>query len=209
MAYHLPDWLIQKDLEVWKTVHANGHTPFLDIVIPFVRNENFWAPLYIFLLVYVTLNFKKAGWVWCLLFFAAFGCSDYINSSILKPLFDRLRPCNTPELQSMMHLLVPCGGGKSFPSSHAANHFAMGVFSAITFSRHLKFAWVFFIAWALLVSYAQVYVGVHFPLDVLGGAVVGTVIGTLFALFFGIRFRLSKPKPPADAAATVAVAHNR
>lgn len=200
MAHYLPDWLIQQDLEVWKAVHVEGRSAFLDAVIPFVRNENFWAPLYIFLLVYAILNFKKSGLIWCLFFFAAFGCSDYVNSSILKPLFDRLRPCNTPELQSMMYVLVPCGGGKSFPSSHAANHFAMAVFSAITFYKHARYAWIPFLLWALLVSYAQVYVGVHFPLDVLGGAIVGSFFGALFALLFGIWFRLRKKSPSAMAA---------
>jgi len=202
----VPEWLLKADLQAWMAIHVNGHTAFLDWLIPFFRNENLWAPLYIFLLVYVTLNFKKAGWVWCVLFFAAFACSDHLNSAILKPYFHRIRPCNTPELQGILQLLVPCGGGLSFPSSHAANHFAMGIFSAITLSKNLKYAWVFFILWAMLVSYAQVYVGVHFPLDVLAGAVVGGTIGALFAILFHLRFKLRKPALPATDAVEV---HNQ
>lgn len=89
----------------------------------------------------------------------------------------RLRPCNNPYLQDIVHLVVHCGSGYSFPSSHATNHFALGIFSAYTIKK--KWVWVAGIAWAVLVAYSQIYVGVHFPGDVLVGGILGIIIGIL------------------------------
>jgi undecaprenyl-diphosphatase len=108
----------------------------------------------------------------------------------MKPIFHRVRPCNNPALNSIIHLIVPCGSGYSFPSSHAANHFAMGIFSAITLGKRYKWVLPLAIVWAISVSFAQVYVGVHYPIDVTCGGIIGTIIGIstgkLFNRYFGI-----------------------
>jgi membrane-associated phospholipid phosphatase len=89
---------------------------------------------------------------------------------------------------SHIRLLVACPAGYSFTSSHAANHFGMASFFFFTF-RHIisKWAWMPFV-WAFFIVYAQVYVGVHYPLDVLGGAALGMLIAWTLALFFNKRF---------------------
>jgi undecaprenyl-diphosphatase len=90
---------------------------------------------------------------------------------------------------------VPCGSGLSFPSSHAANHFSISVFTGVTLGWYKKWIWPAVIAWAALVCYAQVYVGLHYPLDVFSGALLGALTGAATGKFFNRRFGLvNKPE---------------
>ena len=160
--------------------------------MPYLRNSYYWTPLYLFLLLFVIINFKGRGWWWVLIFLCTVSLTDIISSRILKEVFERLRPCQDPDFMGYVRLLVDqCSGGSSFTSSHAANHFGMATFFFITF-RHLfkKWAWLVFI-WAAAVGYAQVYVGVHYPGDVLGGAVAGILMGSLTGVFFNKRYGIA------------------
>lgn len=189
-------WLIGTDHKVWYYMNTRWHHPILDTIIPFVRNQYFWAPLYLFLLIFIPYKFGKRGWMWCVFYLIAFTISDQVAVNVIKPFFHRLRPCNNPFLAQKVHLLVECGSGLSFPSAHASNHFAMGIFSAMTLGRKAKWVWPVAVAWAMLVSFAQVYVGVHFPLDVTCGALLGTTIGMAIGKVFNGYFDLSQePRP--------------
>ena len=140
-------------------------------------------------------KYKKTGWLWCLTFFISFAISDQITGGWLKPHFARLRPCANPALASIVHIIVPCGGIYSFPSSHAANHFSIGIFSAVTMGKTYKWVWPTAILWAILVSYAQVYVGVHYPLDVTVGGMIGILTGVFTGTFFNrLRARAERKK---------------
>ena len=121
----------------------------------------------------------------------------------MKPYFHRVRPCNNPYIAGIIHLLVPCGSGLSFPSSHASNHFALGVFSAMTLGRRARWVWTAGIAWAVVVSFSQVYVGVHYPLDVTVGAIVGTTIGIIVGKIYN-RYWDLKEQPAELTASEVA-----
>ncbi len=89
-----------------------------------------------------------------------------------------------------VRLLVPCSGSYSFTSSHATNHFGMAAFFFFTFRHFLKYwAWIPFV-WAFLVVYAQIYVGIHYPLDIIGGAGLGIALAWMVASFFNKRFGL-------------------
>lgn len=190
--------LINLDHLAWYYLNVLGHTPFLDAVIPYLRNQWTWAPLYLFLAVFMPLNFGRKGVMWCVFFLLTFSFSDYISASVIKPHFVRLRPCNDPELSKMVHLLVPCGSGYSFPSSHAANHFALAVFSIVSLRHLMKKIWLIAMLWAILVIYAQVYVGVHFPLDVVCGGLLGALTGIITGKVYNrIYGRLSKTALPA------------
>ena len=114
--------------------------------------------------------------------------SDTVSSKIIKKSVQRTRPCNdTNRLLEQGHevkLLVPCGSGYSFPSSHATNHFAVAVFVIFTFAAHKKWSKWGLIAWASSIALGQVYVGVHYPLDIICGGVLGSIIGWRVAFLY-------------------------
>ena len=180
-----------KEWDQWLFIQINNQqsNSFFDSVMPYLRNSFYWAPLYLFLLLFVTINFKGRGWWWVLFFLCTVSLTDIVSSKILKEAFERLRPCQDPDFLQNVRLLVNrCSGAYSFTSSHAANHFGMATFFFISF-RHLLKNWTllgFF--WATTIGYAQVYVGVHYPFDVLGGATIGVFIGLLTGRFFNKQF---------------------
>ena len=187
------------DYTLWYYLNAVWHNDFLDTVIPFFRNQWTWAPLYLFFLVFMLKNFGFRGLMWCVFFLATFAISDPVSAKLMKPMFMRIRPCNDPQLAGIVHNIVPCGSGYSFPSSHAANHFALAVFISITL-RHMG-KWITGVAliWALSVAYAQVYVGVHFPMDVTCGGIIGAIAGMLTGRLFKLKFNLETLPGAADA----------
>jgi undecaprenyl-diphosphatase len=142
-----------------------------------MRESEMWYPFYLFLLVFITLNFRKKGWFWSLYFIMTVIIADLASSNGMKHLVFRLRPCNNPAWADSMRFLANyCPVSSSFTSSHACNHFAMAMFIYRTL-RHTSPWWKGVFVWAFLISYAQVYVGVHYPLDVTGGALLGLLIG--------------------------------
>jgi membrane-associated phospholipid phosphatase len=183
------EWLDNGDRQLFLLVNGAWNHPWLDAILPIWREANTWMPLYLFLILFVVINFPTKAFSWILTAIICFAISDQMSSSLLKPFFARLRPCNDPELVGMVRLLLPnCGSGYSFTSSHATNHFAFGIFVFLTMGQVLgKWKWAF-LFWAGSVAYAQVYVGVHYPLDVLSGAILGSLIGWAMASIFQQRF---------------------
>jgi len=181
-------------LSIWQTLDSwdrtmfqffNGQltNSFFDKIAPVWREPGTWIPLYISILIYIIIKFKKQSWKWILAFVLSVSISDIISSHIIKDWIGRIRPCSEPLLIGHCRSLLGwCPSSGSFTSSHASNHFAMGVFMFYTMQRFFgKFAYIF-IAWAATIAYAQVYVGVHYPFDVLGGALLGTMIGKLMSM---------------------------
>lgn len=189
--------LIAWDYAAWYYLNTMWQNDVLDAIVPYLRNQWTWAPLYLFLLLFMTINFGRKGWMWCVFFLLTFALSDQLSATVIKPYVHRLRPCNNPYLQQFVHLLVPCGSGYSFPSSHAANHFALAVFGAITWQRHGRWIWPAALLWAVSVAYAQVYVGVHFPLDVLCGGLLGMAAGYITGKVYNRVYGLSKKETEA------------
>lgn len=198
MLETIRDIIVIADHTVWYYINVLWHLPLLDDIMPYIRNQWTWAPLYLFLAVFMPLNFGRKGIMWCVFFILTFTLCDYASASIIKPYFHRVRPCNDSELAKMIHLLVPCGSGYSFPSSHAANHFGLAIFSAISLQHKIRKIWVIALVWAFAVAYAQVYVGVHFPLDVFCGGLIGCCIGILTGRVFNRIYHLNAPSisPP-------------
>jgi len=186
----LREIIVLLDYTVWYYLNTVWHNAFLDTVIPYFRNQWTWVPLYLFLLVFMLQNFKRTGIIWCLFFLGTFAISDQLSAHVLKEIFVRIRPCNDPNLAGMVHNIVPCGSGYSFPSSHAANHFSLATFMSLTLKRFGKWISWFSFLWAALVAYAQVYVGVHFPLDVFCGGLLGIAVGIFTARIFHFKFQL-------------------
>jgi membrane-associated phospholipid phosphatase len=177
--------ILQGDYWLFSRINQLWTAPFLDTFFLFMREQELWYPFYLFLLVFATLNFRKKGWLWSAYFVMTVIISDLISSSLVKGhLVFRLRPCSNPAWADSMRFLANyCPASSSFTSSHACNHFAMAVFIYHTL-KHTSPWWKGVFVWAFLISYAQVYVGVHYPLDVICGALLGSLIGWLVSRLF-------------------------
>jgi undecaprenyl-diphosphatase len=169
--------LIQFDQNLFFTINHGLSNSFFDWLMPALRNRFFWTPLYLFIIIFSIRNYGKQGWIMILFLGLTFGCTDFISSSLIKPTVQRLRPCNDPEIKSDVKNLVDCGSGYSFPSSHASNHFGLAVFLIVLFFSKWKLILPIGLLWAASISFAQVYVGVHYPIDILAGAMLGGMIG--------------------------------
>jgi undecaprenyl-diphosphatase len=166
------------DQALFHQINGVWHHPLLDNVLPWTRHSNNWVPFYIGLLIWLVY---KIGWKtlkWLLFALINVGLTDQISSSVFKPFFHRLRPCNDPALLGETRLLLDhCSGGFSFTSSHAANHFGLAMFIFISWGMTQERFTKFFFVWAGIIAFAQIYVGVHYPLDIIGGAIIGLVSG--------------------------------
>ena len=185
------DSLVRIDSDLLLAI--NGvHSRFFDFFMPVCTDKLVWIPLYLSLLyvLFRNMSFKTA--MFCLVCIAlAAGLADVISSKALRFAVMRLRPSNLEnELHELVHIVDGYRGGRyGFPSSHAANTFSLAVFMVCLYRcRVISFFMVF---WALLNCYTRLYLGVHYPGDILAGA----VLGTLLALVFGFLFlRISKYK---------------
>lgn len=143
-------------------------------------------PFYFFLLLFVLVNYRKTGWLWVLLAACAPALGDIISSHLIKENIYRLRPCNDPALADWLRVYpgIYRPESSSFTSSHATNHFGMAMYFYLTLRPVIgKLAWLFFL-WAAAIAYAQMYVGVHYPLDIICGALLGLLIGYTLATIF-------------------------
>lgn len=177
------------DQQLFEKINGSWTNDLFDGLMPFLRNSLNWAPLYLFLLVLVLQNFKLRGAWWVVFFLVTVALTDMTGTYVFKHGFERLRPCNDPDFADHVRLLLKnCGSGYSFVSNHAANHFGMASFFFITFRQSLKkWAWIALL-WAAGVAYAQVYVGIHYPLDVFCGALLGLAFGIATGSFFNKQF---------------------
>ncbi|MBI5915427.1 MAG: phosphatase PAP2 family protein [Bacteroidetes bacterium] len=169
--------LLQFDENLFHFINSGCQNPVFDWLMPLLRNKYVWVPLYLFIVGFLLLNFEKKGLFIVLALVLAVGISDNVSSRFIKKNVQRLRPCKVLEPAQDMHLLVPCGSGFSFPSTHAANHFTVAVFLIFALGNVFRRIKIPLLLWATAIAFAQVYVGVHFPLDVLAGALLGWLIG--------------------------------
>jgi membrane-associated phospholipid phosphatase len=171
------EYLLYLDKEIFVIINQNISNPVFDVLLVFMRNRIVWIPLYFFIASFLTFNLGKKGLTILLFALITGGFSDYMSSSIIKPLVARPRPCNEKAFEIKVISRIDCGGAYSFPSSHATNHFALGMFFFLFFRKIIKKYASLFLIWAGLIAFSQVYVGVHYPLDVIGGAILGSTIG--------------------------------
>lgn len=180
-------WQHIKEYDVWLLTHINQDwsSSFLDTVLPYLRETKFWIPLYLFLVLFVTINFKSKGVWWILGFILVAAASDIISSQLIKTNVIRVRPCRDMDVMNQIRFFVNyCPQSSSFTSSHATSHFAQAMFSFLTLAPVIgRWAWLFFL-WAFIIAYTQVYVGVHYPFDVFCGALLGCGIGFALAKLF-------------------------
>lgn len=179
------------ELDTWLFLKINTVLthPLLDKIFPLWRDSEFWVPFYLFLIVLAWVNFGKRAWTWILFAVINVTLTDQASSTLVKNWVARIRPCNEEALIGKMRLLLEhCSGGFSFTSSHATNHFGFAMFVFLT-TRQVFGKWGYWLfAWAGSISYGQVYVGVHYPVDILVGAILGCCIGTLTASYYKQKF---------------------
>ncbi len=135
-----------------------------------------WIPLYLFIIFLLIRDRKQEALFLIISVFAAVALTDLASVHLFKNVFMRLRPCHEPDLAGMVNLVGRCGGKFGFVSSHAANSFVIAVLSALYLKRRILTLGLIF--WASLVAFSRVYLGVHYPGDIIGGALLGTAIAT-------------------------------
>ena len=157
----------------------NGlHVDWLDRIMVIITEMWAWIPLYLLLIYWTVKQYgKRCGWV-----FLAVGIvvlfSDQLASHVCKPLVHRLRPCYNDDFQDLIYLPNGLAGGKyGFVSSHAANTFAVATFLTAALKRYRPWAAIVLFLWALLSSYSRIYIGYHYPGDILCGAILGALVG--------------------------------
>ena len=159
----------------------NGlHTSWLDKVMIAVTQMWVWVPLYLLLIYWTVKQYGKRCW-WI---FLAVGivvlCSDQLSAHVCKPLFHRLRPCYNADLQDLIYLPKGMAGGRyGFVSSHAANTFAVAAFLTPALRKNRNWMGIVLYFWAFISSYSRIYLGFHYPGDILCGALLGILIGLI------------------------------
>jgi len=183
--------ILQFDEWLFSLLNGTFRADFLDSIAPMWRNKYFWVPFYLFILAIVGINFRKRFLPFVLFAVLTITVADTISSRVIKPLVKRDRPCRAEHLQKPAVVLISCGGGYSFTSSHATNHFAIACFFIFTIGGIFTYTRGLFLLWAASISYGQIYVGVHYPLDIIVGGLIGSLIGLVLAYLYNLRWPFS------------------
>lgn len=175
------DYILFLDTKLFLFLNHSLANPIFDKLFPFITEVDHWLLVYIIALSMLLWKGGKTGRLTVLALILTIIVTDQTVSSFIKEAVGRLRPCHTLD---NVRLLVNCGSGKSFPSAHAANNFAAAF---VIFQFYRKNIWIFFTI-ATLMAFSRVYIGVHYPLDVLAGAIIGSAIGYFISLIIKIIF---------------------
>jgi undecaprenyl-diphosphatase len=158
------------------------NTPFWDGVMHAISGKLIWVPLYLAILIYLGTTYKRKFYIILIFIILAATLSDQ-SSVLVKNIVHRLRPCNEPSLSGLVHIVKgECGGLYSFVSSHATNSFDVAMLSLL-FIRKRWYS-VSIIIWASVIGFSRIYLGVHYPGDVICGSLLGSFVGWSMYQFY-------------------------
>ena len=153
----------------------------LDGIMILISNKYVWIPLYLFLIHWLWKFDKKNFKINLIVSISTVLISDFITSSMMKPYFERLRPCNDSSLEELINVVAGCGKKFSFASSHASTTFSLASMFFLISKKKIKLMFL----WSIIIGYSRIYLGVHFFLDVIFGFLVGYLTSNLI-------YRISK-----------------
>ena len=172
----------------------SSNSPFFDQVMYTLSGKLIWVPLYLAILVFMGIKYKRKFLIILIFIILAATLADQ-SSVIVKNIVHRLRPCHEPTLTGLVHLVNgECGGIFGFVSSHATNSFDVALLSLM----FIKKGWytISIILWASVIGYSRIYLGVHYPLDVICGSLLGSFIGwSVYSLYVLTDNRILINKP--------------
>ena len=192
--------LIHIDTEILLAINA-CHASWADTLMWIISAKTTWIPLYLLLIVLLVYRYRQPApttvkWlqkvpacvVMILTIVAAVGLADFIASGILKDWVARPRPSRVPELEGVLHLVNGYKSGRyGFVSSHAANTMACGLLFSLIWRK--KITTISLMLWVAANCYSRMYLGVHYPLDILGGLIVGALVASgAYALLRNLGF---------------------
>ena len=159
------------------------HSPLWDTIMRHISGKIEWIPLYLLLLILLYKVYGKEIWKIIIGAVLVITIADQVSVKLFKEVFERYRPCHNIELKDIVHIVnQKCGGKFGFVSSHAANSFAIATYIGLLLKKQYRFILLLLIIWAAVVSYSRIYLGVHYPLDVLCGAMLGISVGLILFL---------------------------
>lgn len=180
----------------------NGaHNTFFDFLMFWASKRLIWVPLYIFFAWLLFKHYGKRSFFLIVMAGLVIVINDQTSVYLFKNVFHRLRPCHEPSLAGMAHIVNDhCGGQYGFISSHAANSFGLAAFLSLLLGKKIKYFTVSIVSWALILSYSRVYLGVHYPGDVIIGGIWGAAIGGAMVIFSTLILRFYSTRINTDAA---------
>jgi undecaprenyl-diphosphatase len=176
------DALLDLDKELFLTLNSWNAT-WLDGIMMALTNGKYWLPFFLLVLGVIFYKYRWNSVAILLYLVLVIILADQLSASLIKPLVGRLRPSHDPELKDMVHLVNNYRGGLySFVSSHATNAFGVAIFLFLAVKRNIAWISIMFL-WALIFSYTRIYLGVHYPLDIICGGLLGALIAfTVFRI---------------------------
>ena len=164
------DQIIEIDKQVMVFLNKTISNPIFDFIMPIITNQNFLVFSGLILIGYLAYYGEKRGRITIVVLLIAASFSDAICFQVIKPWVGRIRPSH--EFYDYINLLVSKGGKYSFPSNHAANSFVFATVLSYFYEKNKTFLYIL----ASAIAFSRVYVGVHYPLDIVSGAIIGYII---------------------------------
>lgn len=177
-----------EQIKSWDTslfLYLNGkHNAFFDLIMSWASSRTVWIPFYVLLLFLIIREYNKKTWIILAGVAVMITLSDQLSVQLFKDVFLRYRPCYNLVIKDMVHMNTHSGGLYGFVSSHAANSFAIAAYFSVLLRKRYPYFPILMFFWATLISYSRIYNGVHYPADVVVGALLGMVIAFPIAFSF-------------------------